>query len=158
MVVPAFYGTGSPYWDDEAKAAIVGMTRTTKKAEIVKAATESIAYQIADVFIAMEQDFGGKIAELRADGGPTKNTYLMQFTADMTGTPVSPPRPRNFRPSAQPIWRESRRDVIIGRNFYQYRLHCLSAQMGGRKKWGVLSDRWKSAVESVLRNHDVPEA
>ena len=83
VIVPAFTGLGAPYWSDSAKAAIVGMTRTTKKAEIVKAATESIAMQIADVFAAMEQDFGGRIKELRADGGPTKNTYLMQFQSDM---------------------------------------------------------------------------
>lgn len=89
VLVPAFTGLGAPYWDNEARAAFLYMSRTTKKPELVKAATESISHQIADVLEAMEQDFGQKITELRADGGPTRNRYLMQFTADMTDTRVA---------------------------------------------------------------------
>ncbi len=89
VVVPAFTGLGAPYWANDAKAAIVGMTRTTKKPEIVKAATESIAHQITDVYEAMSADFGSPITELRADGGPTANKYLMQFQSDMTGAVVA---------------------------------------------------------------------
>lgn len=78
-LVPAFSGLSAPYWDSNARAIISGMSRTTGKAEIVKAALESIAYQIADVVQAMESVSQIKIAELRVDGGPTRNTYLMQF-------------------------------------------------------------------------------
>ena len=88
VVVPAFTGLSAPYWANDAKAAIVGMTRTTRKAEIVRAATESIAQQITDVYEAMKLDFGSDIDVLRADGGPTKNPYLMQFQSDMTGAGV----------------------------------------------------------------------
>lgn len=87
-LVPAFSGLGPPHWDIGAKAAIVGMTRTTRKAELVKAAVESIAYQIADVVSAMQTDSGLALEELRADGGPSKNCYLMQFQSDITALPV----------------------------------------------------------------------
>ena len=90
-LVPAFSGLGAPYWDSESKAVIYGMSRTTKKAEIVKAGLESIVYQITDVVKAMEEDAGVPIAELRVDGGPTKNGYLMQFQSDMAEIPVQVP-------------------------------------------------------------------
>lgn len=90
-LVPAFTGLGAPYWDSDAKAVIYGMSRSTGKAEIVKAALESIAYQITDVIRAMEQKSGIAIEELRVDGGPTKNEYLMQFQSDIAGIPVQVP-------------------------------------------------------------------
>lgn len=90
-LVPAFSGLGAPYWDSSAKAVIYGMIRTTKKAELVRAGLDSIVYQITDVIKAMEKDSGIPIAELRVDGGPTKNTYLMQFQSDIAGIPVQVP-------------------------------------------------------------------
>lgn len=90
-LVPAFSGLGAPYWDSRAKAAIVGMTRTTGKAEIVRASVECIAYQIADIVKAMSEDAGVKVGELRVDGGPTKNTYLMQFQSDIADAVVQVP-------------------------------------------------------------------
>lgn len=87
-LVPAFSGLGSPYWDSSAKAVLYGMTRTTRRPEIVKAGLESIAYQITDVLTAMRKESGIAIEELRVDGGPTKNKYLMQFQSDMTQIPV----------------------------------------------------------------------
>lgn len=91
-LVPAFSGLGAPYWDSEAKAAIVGMTRSTGKAEIVKAAEECIAYQITDLVLLMQQESGLPITEIRVDGGPTKDKYLMQFQSDMLSIPVAVPK------------------------------------------------------------------
>lgn len=88
VIVPAFTGLSAPYWESRVRAGMLGMSRTTKKAEIVKAAVESIAQQITDVFEAMELDFGTSIEEARADGGPTKNTYLMQLQSDLSGACV----------------------------------------------------------------------
>lgn len=88
VIVPAFSGLSAPYWKNDAKAIISGMTRTTRKAEIAKACVESIAQQICDVFEAMKQDYGKNIEIIKADGGPTKNPYLMQFQSDMTNTNV----------------------------------------------------------------------
>lgn len=90
-LVPAFSGLGAPYWDTDAKAVIYGMTRVTRKAEIVKAGLESIAYQITDVITSMKEESGIAMEELRVDGGPTKNTYLMQFQSDMAQIPVQVP-------------------------------------------------------------------
>ena len=90
-LVPAFSGLGAPYWDSDACAAIVGMTRTTGKAEVVKAALDCIAYQITDIVKAMGESAGLPVAELRVDGGPTRNAYLMQFQSDLLGIPVRIP-------------------------------------------------------------------
>jgi glycerol kinase len=84
-LVPAFSGLSAPYWNAEARAAIVGMTAHSRKEHIVRAALESIAYQIRDVLEMMRRDAGVTPQILHADGGPTRNEFLMQFTADMTG-------------------------------------------------------------------------
>jgi glycerol kinase len=85
-LVPAFAGLSAPYWSPEARAAIVGMTAHTNKAHVVRAALESISYQIRDVLEMMRSDAKVKLRNLHADGGPTRNAFLMQFTADLTGT------------------------------------------------------------------------
>ena len=90
-VVPAFTGLGAPYWDSEAKASIVGMSRTTKKAEFVREALECIAYQITDIVNAMSEDAGISVKQLCVDGGPTRNSYLMQFQSDILGASVLVP-------------------------------------------------------------------
>ena len=82
-LVPAFSGLGAPYWKDDARAILTGMSRTTGKNEIVKAGLESIAYQVTDIVEAMSADSGVRLRELRVDGGPTGNPYLMQFQSDM---------------------------------------------------------------------------
>ena len=89
--VPAFTGLGAPYWDSEATGLLTGITRTTGKAELVKAGVECIGYQITDLVRRMAQDAGLLLAELRVDGGPTANTYLMQFQSDMAQVEVSVP-------------------------------------------------------------------
>lgn len=90
-LVPAFTGLGAPYWASEAKALLYGMTRKTGRAEIVRAAEDCIAYQIADVLLCMKREAGIPITELRADGGPTADEYLMQFQSDLLDLPVLVP-------------------------------------------------------------------
>jgi len=80
--VPAFAGLGAPWWDNDAKALICGMNRGTNKAHIVRAALESIAYQVKDL-MALIQESGVQLLELRVDGGPVRNNFIMQFQADM---------------------------------------------------------------------------
>jgi glycerol kinase len=87
-LVPAFAGLSAPYWSPEARAAIVGMTAHTNKAHIVRAAQEAISYQIRDVLDMMRADAKVKLQSLHADGGPTRNKFLMQFTADLTRTEI----------------------------------------------------------------------
>jgi glycerol kinase len=87
-LVPAFAGLGAPWWQDQVKAAIVGMTFNTTRAHIVRAAVESIAYQVTDLVKAMTATTGITIQELSADGGPTNNKFLMQFQADLLGADI----------------------------------------------------------------------
>ena len=84
VLVPAFSGLGAPWWKDDARAMLYGMSRTTGKKEIVKAACESIAYQINAVVQAMREDTGLSIETLSVDGGATGNEFLMQFQSDLT--------------------------------------------------------------------------
>jgi glycerol kinase len=89
--VPAFTGLGAPHWDPDARGTIVGLTRDSGRADIVRAALEAVAYQTKDLIDAMRID-GGKISILRVDGGMTANAWLMQFLADCLGIPVERPR------------------------------------------------------------------
>ena len=92
FLVPAFTGLGAPYWDPNARGAIVGLTRGTSRAHIARAALEAIAYQSAEVLEAMQKDSGERLSELRVDGGASANDLLMQFQADLLGVPVVRPK------------------------------------------------------------------
>ena len=90
-LVPAFTGLGAPYWDMYARGCLVGLTRGTTREHIIRAAQESIAYQSWDLVRAMEQDTGLPLAELRVDGGASRDRFLMQFQADILDKPVRRP-------------------------------------------------------------------
>jgi len=92
-LVPAFVGLGAPWWDAEARGAMFGLTRGTGVPEIVKAALESVAFQTGDLLVAMQNDWQGRSATvLRADGGMTQSTWLMQRLADFIDAPVDVPK------------------------------------------------------------------
>lgn len=91
VVVPAFTGLGAPEWDMYARGAILGLTRGTTRAHIVRATLEGIAFSVKDVVDAMEREAGMSIAGLRADGGASRNRFLMQFQSDILGSPVTVP-------------------------------------------------------------------
>ena len=90
-IVPAFTGLGAPYWDADARGAIYGLTRGATRAHVVRAALESLAYQVADVARTMEQDSGMRIDELNVDGGASGNNLLMQIQADILGAQLNRP-------------------------------------------------------------------
>lgn len=87
-LVPAFSGLGAPHWQSDAKASIRNMSRFTGKAEVVRAGLDCIVYQINDVLEAMRADTGLEIGQIRVDGGPTRNRYLMRFQSDISGAEV----------------------------------------------------------------------
>jgi glycerol kinase len=89
--VPAFVGLGAPYWDQDARGTIVGLTRGATRAHLARAALEAMAYQTRDVIECMQKDSGIKARELRVDGGATRNDLLCQFQADILGIPVVRP-------------------------------------------------------------------
>jgi glycerol kinase len=88
ILVPAFTGLGAPHWNDQARGLISGLTRGSTLAQLARAAIESIAYQVRDVFEAMQSAAGGALSVLMVDGGVTRNEQLMQFQADILGVPV----------------------------------------------------------------------
>lgn len=100
-LVPAFVGLGAPYWDQDARGIITGLTRGATRDHIIRAALESIAYQSRELIDALAADTAGKVKldALRVDGGAVKNDFLMQFQADILGLPVV--RPRNIETTAQ---------------------------------------------------------
>ena len=98
FVVPAFTGLGAPWWDADARGAILGLTRGAGRAHIVRAALESIAYQVCDLARAMAEDAHMPLSVLNVDGGAAANDFLMQFQADMLGAPLR--RPDNAETTA----------------------------------------------------------
>lgn len=90
-IVPAFVGLGTPYWDDRARGAVFGLTRSANKAHFVRATLESIAFQSKDVFEVMQQETGIHLKTLKVDGGATANNYLLQFQADILDCTIKVP-------------------------------------------------------------------
>jgi glycerol kinase len=91
-LVPAFVGLGAPHWDMYARGTLIGLTRGSGKAQVVRAALESIAYQVTDVLEAMVAGSGLRLAEIRVDGGAATNNFLAQFQADIAGVAVRRPK------------------------------------------------------------------
>ena len=91
-IVPAFTGLGTPYWDDDARGAVFGLTRGTNRSQFVRACLEAIAYQCKDVMEVMQKDAAQNISVLKVDGGATKNKYLMQFQSDILHTTIKLPK------------------------------------------------------------------
>ena len=121
-LVPAFAGLGAPYWDMRARGCIVGLTRGTKRSHIIRAAEESIAYQVTDLLRAMEKDSGLAMNELRVDGGASRDRFLMQFQADISGCTI-----------IRPVIRET---TALG-------AACLAALAAGFWSREDLQRRWK---------------
>jgi glycerol kinase len=91
-VVPAFTGLTAPYWDPYARGTVIGLTRATTKEQIVRATLESIAYQCKDVIEAMEKDTGIGVKTIKADGGASRNDFLLQFLSDVLDVEVERPQ------------------------------------------------------------------
>jgi glycerol kinase len=151
-VVPAFTGMGAPYWDMHARGAIVGLTRGARREHVVRAALESIAYQTRDVIDAMQEDSGGVLKHLQADGGAAANAFLMQFQADILGIPVRTPEIMEttalgaayLAGLAVGFWRnqaELREHAQVGREFRP-------AMSEARRR--LLYEGWQRAVRQTL--------
>ena len=103
-LVPAFTGLGAPNWDMYARGCIVGLTRGTRREHIIRAAQESIAYQVADLVNAMQQDTGLTLASLKADGGASRDHFLMQLQSDIIHCKVRRPAIGRPPPWVRPTW------------------------------------------------------
>ncbi len=152
-MVPAFVGMGAPYWDSRARGAIFGISRDTNRADLVRAALDGIAYQVAEVLIAMESDAGQRLEVLRADGGASANSYLMQFQADLLGRSVVVPHMAEttalgaamIAGLAAGLWRSSE-DLAalrkVGEKAYRPKMAAAERER--------LLERWRAAVARVL--------
>lgn len=150
-VVPAFAGLGAPYWDMYARGAIFGLTRDTGKEHIAKATLESLAYQTRDVLDAMQADSGVRLAELKVDGGACANDLLMQFQADILGTPVE--RPEVIESTAlgaaylagitAGLWKKE--DILNNRIIEK----SFSPQIDSEKRTSLYAG-WKKAVKRTM--------
>lgn len=151
-LVPAFSGLGAPHWDTEAKASIVFMSRTTGRNEIVRAAEDAVAHQIADVIETMEKNAGIHVSELRVDGGATKDKYLMQFQSDILNCDLLVPDAEELScigaaymaGIAAGVYDEHVFDVIKRERYTP----DMTEEKRARKR-----TLWKKAVASVMNNH-----
>lgn len=148
-LVPAFTGLGAPYWDSGAKAMLYGMSRTTGRAEIVKAAEECIAYQIADVLELMGQEAGVTIQELRVDGGPTKDKFLMQFQSDILHIPVAAPEREELSGMGAAFCAGIAAGVYTGEIFQSVRRRRLAPEMEETLRKTKRAG-WRQAVEILI--------
>ena len=147
--VPAFTGLGAPYWNSHAQAALLGITRTTGRNEIVRAGLECIAYQVADVVNAMVQDSKIDLHTLRVDGGPTRNRYLMQFQSDILSAEVQVPKTEELSAVgaayaaglALDVYSETVFDTIQRKNY------CPQMPLDMQRK---KQNGWKAAAGTIL--------
>ncbi len=112
-LVPAFVGLGAPYWDPDARGALLGLTRGTGLGHIARAAIESIAFQVAEVAAVMDADVGEALEVLRVDGGAARNDSLLQFQADLLGVPVERPVVAETTALGAALARRSRRRRVV---------------------------------------------
>lgn len=162
FVVPAFTGLGAPYWDPDARGAILGLTRGSTRDQIVRATLESIAYQSADVVVAMSTDAGMTLDQLRVDGGAAANNFLMQFQADILGMNIE--RPAQIESTGlgatylagitAGVWRdveelEVNRSAQAKREDSAFRARRFSPQIDATQRNEKLA-QWKKAVQRVM--------
>lgn len=147
--VPAFTGLGAPYWDMYSRGTVVGLTRGTGRAHLVRAVLEAIAYQTRDVLDAMQRDAKLDLSSLSVDGGACRNDFLMQFQADILGVPVSRPRiiettalgAAFFAGLAEGIW-QNREELAK----YRHEDRLFIPQMASERR-AALQRQWSRAVE-----------
>lgn len=155
-VVPAFTGLGAPYWSQDARGIVVGMTRGTTKEHFVRATLESIVYQSYDVIEAMKEDLGGKIGMIRVDGGASQNDFLMQFQSDITQTTVH--RPQCVETTALGVAYLAGLAVGLYKNEDEIKNnwtinHIFQPQMSNSERMRLLKG-WKKAVSLCLMYAD----
>ncbi len=153
VLVPAFAGLGAPYWRSDVRGALLGLTRGTTSAHVVRATLESMAFQSRDLVEAMAQDAGARVRALQVDGGAVSNDWLMQYQADLLGVPVR--RPRVIETTAlgagllaglgAGVWRAQRQLDAARRIEREFRPRRDATWR--KREYG----RWQTAVRTLLR-------
>lgn len=151
-LVPAFTGLGSPYWNAEARAAIMGLTRESRGAHIVRAALEAQGYQSRDLFDAMAAESGALASVVRADGGLVDNAFVCRFVADMLGRPLEIPRVTETTALGAAFLAGMGAGVYSGLDAIAARWHCARRYEPSMDpvQRAALYQGWQSAVRGVL--------
>ncbi len=156
VFVPALTGLGAPYWQPEARGTIFGLTRATSIADLARATLEGVAFQVADLIRAMDQDLGSPLSELRADGGMARSDPFLQFQADLLGRPIrrSPQTESTAMGAAllaglgAGLWPDVSAAIELiesgGREFTPGRGDDWRSQV---------QQRWRRAVETVIKHY-----
>ena len=152
VLVPAFAGLGAPYWRADVRGALLGITRGTTRAHVVRATLESIAFQTRDLVEAMARDAGSRVRALQVDGGAVANEWLMQYQADLLGVPIR--RPRVIETTAlgagllaglgAGVWRSPRE--LAAARMLEHEFHPRRDAKWRAAEWA----RWRAAVGMVL--------
>jgi glycerol kinase len=150
--VPAFRGLSAPYWDTQTTGMIIGLKESTQKAHIIRAALFALAYQVRDVYEAIRSDIGKDLADLRVDGGASRNNLLMQFQADILGIPVIRPHIEEttslgvayMAGLATGIWKDTDELASIWQEGSQFKPKIPEAERE------PLYDGWQTAVSKVM--------
>lgn len=150
-LVPAFSGLGAPYWRSDVSAAFCGMTRTTGKAELVRAAVASIAYQIADIVFLMKEASGAEEMELRVDGGPTENRWLMQFQSDILQSDVHVPQAQELSGIGAAYAAGIGAEVFDADSVFSGMKYSTFSPKMGKTEQSEKYQGWKNAVRMVLQ-------
>lgn len=151
-IVPAFAGLGAPWWQPDVKGAVFGLTFAATKAHVVRAALESIAYQVKDLADVMTHATGGSLQQICADGGPTRNGFLMQFQADILQTPIV----------CTDVEDASALGAVVMNGFARHRWHTFDEVLPLRKVTRTLTPHhlsthddlykgWRHAVEQLCK-------
>lgn len=151
-LVPAFTGLGAPYWDPDARGALLGLTRNSSREHIVRAALENVGYQTRDLLQAMTADCGTDIKTLRVDGGMVANTWLLQFLSDILSLEVH--RPICIETTALGVAYLAGLQVGVFQSLDQiaqlWQMNaCFTPQMADKQR-SVLYEGWKNAIERVI--------
>lgn len=151
--IPAFAGLGAPWWHSEVRGAIMGMTLGTTRAHILRAALESIAYQVNDLVRAMTRRAGIALKELRVDGGPTKNKFLMQFQADCLEVPIDCSDVEEasalgavvMNGMARHVWTSLTEVAALRRS------RCIYRPAGNASRMEAMCNGWLNAVNQLIK-------
>lgn len=149
-LVPAFSGLGAPHWCSEARAVLCGMGRRTRRAHVVRAAEESIAYQVRDIAGAMDESGEQRLRELRADGGPTADRLLMQFQADILNVPLSVSGLEELSGAGAAYMAGISAGIYRQKELYARRKAVLYRPEMDARERETRYDGWKKAVDLVL--------
>ena len=150
-LVPAFTGLGAPYWDSDARAILCGMNASTGKAEIVRAAEECIAYQVNDVVARMRGQSSVYLRRLSADGGPTRDRFLMQFQADVLGGPLCVSKMEEASGAGAAYMAGISVGVYDLSTLFDREQTVFEPQMSAEQRAALL-EGWMQAVQMVRRN------